>query len=194
MKTKDSLRTTILVALFAALTAIGVLYIHIPVPSATGAFVHLGNAMVLLSVLLLGYWRGALAGGLGFLVSDALAGYLGSPFDEPYYFFECFIVGAAAYLAFVAFKKYPTKIWQVIVIGIATAIAKLIMTELRDTAVNYIMNNKDLGKSLILAAGDLPATFINVVTTVIIVTLVFFPLRNAMQRIFHNQRLSHTDR
>ncbi|MFH0349857.1 hypothetical protein ACG92U_08630 [Leuconostoc citreum] len=40
--------------------------IQVPMPALIGKpFVHLGNAAALLSVLILGYKRGALAGGMG---------------------------------------------------------------------------------------------------------------------------------
>ena len=53
------IRSIVFVALFTALTVIGTM-IKIPLP--TGAFVHLGNAVLLLAVLLLGYVKGSLLG------------------------------------------------------------------------------------------------------------------------------------
>ena len=52
------IRSIVFVALFTALTVIGTM-IKIPLPTA---FVHLGNAVLLLAVLLLGYVKGSLAG------------------------------------------------------------------------------------------------------------------------------------
>lgn len=66
------IQSIVLIALFTALTVVATT-IKIPMP---GAFVHLGNAVLLLAVLLLGYFRGALAGGLGFAIFDVLNGYV----------------------------------------------------------------------------------------------------------------------
>ncbi|MDT2757101.1 ECF transporter S component [Enterococcus asini] len=180
MKKSVSIQSIVLVALFTALTVIGTT-IKIPLP--TGAFVHLGNAVLLLSVLLLGYFKGSLAGGLGFFIFDMMNGYAT---EAPYFILESFIVGAAAYGAFVFFKKRPTHIWQVIVIGICTGIAKLVMTQIKNTVMNLIA-----GASFAPAFGGalakLPATVINVTLTVLIVAVVYFPLKAAMDRTFRKE-------
>lgn len=49
---QHSTKSIIYVALFAALTFVGTT-LKIPLP--TGAFIHLGNAVLLLAVLLIGY-------------------------------------------------------------------------------------------------------------------------------------------
>lgn len=180
MKKTVSIQSIVLVALFAALTVIGTT-IKIPLP--TGAFVHLGNAVLLLSVLLLGYFKGSLAGGLGFFIFDIMNGYAT---EAPYFILESFIVGAAAYGAFRLFKKNPTHIWQVIMIGIVTGIAKLIMTQIKNTVMNLIAG-ASFGPAFAGAFAKLPATVINVSLTLLIVALVYFPLKAAMRWTFHQE-------
>ncbi|MEG0629009.1 MAG: ECF transporter S component, partial [Enterococcus sp.] len=51
MTNDKKIQNLVLIALFAALTLIGTM-IKIPLP--TGAFIHFGNAVVLLAVLLVG--------------------------------------------------------------------------------------------------------------------------------------------
>jgi uncharacterized membrane protein len=97
MTRMSSIKSVLFVAMFAAMTVIGTM-IKIPMP--TGAFVHLGNAVLLLAVLLLGYKKGSLAGGLGFFLFDLLNGYLT---EAPYFFFESFIVGGFAFAGFLLF-------------------------------------------------------------------------------------------
>ena len=87
MEKNNTIHQITYIAVFAALTVIGTM-IKIPMP--TGAFAHLGNSVLLLAVLLLGYTRGALAGGLGFAIFDLLNGYAA---EAPYFLFESFIVG-----------------------------------------------------------------------------------------------------
>ncbi len=171
------IRSIVFVALFTALTVIGTM-IKIPLP--TGAFVHLGNAVLLLAVLLLGYVKGSLAGGLGFAIFDLLNGYAT---EAPYFILESFIVGAFAYGAFLLFKKRPQAIWQLVVIGSVTGLAKLAMSQFKNTVMLF---------GILAAAGQgawsaavikLPATVINVVVTILIVAIAYFPLRAAIQRV-----------
>ena len=171
-----SIQAITLTALFAALTFIGTT-IKIPLP--TGAFVHLGNAMLLLAILLLGYFKGSLAGGLGFAIFDLLNGYAT---EAPYFILESFIVGLFAIFAIRLFKNNPTKIWQIIVIGIFTGIGKIIMTQVKNTVVLLIAGS-NLSNAFIAASIKLPATLINVVSTIIIVSILYFPLKKLNQRL-----------
>ncbi|MCU7357106.1 ECF transporter S component [Enterococcus dispar] len=173
MKKDSSIQAIVLVALFTALTVIGTM-IKIPLP--TGAFVHLGNAVLLLAVLLLGYFKGSLAGGMGFFIFDMLNGYAT---EAPYFILESFIVGAAAYGALLLFKKKPTAIWQVIVIGFVTGIAKIVMTQIKNMVMLRIAG-ADFQAAFGGGLAKLPATVINITLTIFIVALVYFPLKKAL--------------
>lgn len=61
-------------ALFAALTCAATLSIRIPTPG-TGGYIHPGDALVILSGVILGPAYGFLAGGIGSALSDLLGGY-----------------------------------------------------------------------------------------------------------------------
>ena len=61
-------------ALFMALTCIATMLIKLPTPG-TGGYVHLGDAFVILSGILLGPVYGAVAGGIGSALADLLGGY-----------------------------------------------------------------------------------------------------------------------
>lgn len=61
-------------ALFMALTCIATMIIKLPTPG-TGGYVHLGDAFVILSGILLGPLYGAIAGGVGSALADLLGGY-----------------------------------------------------------------------------------------------------------------------
>lgn len=135
--------------------------------------------MLLLAILLLGYFKGALAGGLGFAIFDLLNGYAT---EAPYFILESFIVGLFAIFAIRLFKNHPTKIWQIIVIGIFTGIGKIIMTQVKNTIVLLIAGS-NLSNAFIAASIKLPATLINVVSTIIIVSILYFPLKKLNQRL-----------
>lgn len=180
MHTKNSTTSIVLVGLFAALTVLGTM-IKIPMP--TGTFVHLGNSVLLLAVLLIGYKRGALAGGLGFAIFDVLNGFAA---EAPYFIVESFIVGAAAALTILFFKQTIDTVWKVIIVASVTGIAKILMTQLKNTVMG-LLAGADLNVAFASALSKLPATFINVATTIVIVTLVYFPLKRAMDIIFARQ-------
>ena len=69
-----SLRKIIFAALMAALTTDATMIIRIPTP--TQGYIHLGDGMVLLCGALLGPGLGALAAGIGSMLSDLFAGYM----------------------------------------------------------------------------------------------------------------------
>lgn len=174
---QSSIQSIILVALFAALTFIGT---SIKIPLPTGAFAHLGNAILLLAVLLLGYQKGALAGGIGFALFDIMNGFA---LEAPYFVLESFIVGGAAYLAFSLFHQNLDSVHKLITVCLTAGIAKIMMTQLKNTALNLIAGT-DLPVAFTGALVKLPATMINVVTTVLIVTIVYYPLQRAMKTVF----------
>lgn len=70
----DKLIRLVLAAVFAALTCVATMMIHIPMP-ATNGYINLGDGMVLLSAFLLGPVYGMAAGGLGSMLADVLLGY-----------------------------------------------------------------------------------------------------------------------
>lgn len=69
-----SIRKLIFAALLAALTTVATMIIRIPTP--TQGYIHLGDGMVLLCGVLLGPGMGALAAGIGSMLSDLFAGYM----------------------------------------------------------------------------------------------------------------------
>ncbi len=75
MKTgkSNTLVKTVLSALFASLCCVATMVIQIPTP--TGGFLNLGDAVVVLSAFFLGPVYGTLAAGLGSALADIFAGY-----------------------------------------------------------------------------------------------------------------------
>ena len=69
---QTKLRTLILAAMFAALTCVATMIIHIPSP--IGGYFNLGDCMVLLSAFVLGPVWGMAAGGIGSALADLISG------------------------------------------------------------------------------------------------------------------------
>jgi uncharacterized membrane protein len=61
-------------ALFAALTCVATMSIHIPTPG-TGGYIHPGDALVVLSGIVLGPVYGGFAAGIGSALADFIGGY-----------------------------------------------------------------------------------------------------------------------
>ncbi len=61
------------VAIMSALVCIATYFFKIP---SLNGYTHLGDSMIFMSVLILGWKRGALAGGIGAALADFLGGYM----------------------------------------------------------------------------------------------------------------------
>ena len=70
----NNLKKLILAALFAALSYVATMSIRIPTPGTSG-YIHPGDAIVILSGVILGPVWGFLAGGIGSALSDLIGGY-----------------------------------------------------------------------------------------------------------------------
>ena len=70
----NNLKKLILAALFAALSCVATMSIRIPTPGPSG-YIHPGDAIVILSGVILGPVWGFLAGGIGSALSDLIGGY-----------------------------------------------------------------------------------------------------------------------
>lgn len=70
----DKVKTLTYMALMAALALVATILIRIPVP-ATQGYVHFGDTILILSVIILGKKNGAIAGALGEALADVLGGY-----------------------------------------------------------------------------------------------------------------------
>lgn len=84
----------VMTALMACLVTVATMFIRIPVPMTQG-YVHLGDSMIFLSVLVLGKKYGATAAGLGSAMGDLFAGYVHwIPWTLAIKFLMGFIMGA----------------------------------------------------------------------------------------------------
>ena len=68
------LKKIIMTALLAALACVATMSIRIPTPGTQG-YIHPGDAIVILSGVILGPAYGLLAGGIGSALADLLGGY-----------------------------------------------------------------------------------------------------------------------
>lgn len=71
---KLNVKKLVMTALFAALACVATMSIRIPTPGTNG-YIHPGDAVVILSGIILGPIYGFLAGGIGSAMADLLGGY-----------------------------------------------------------------------------------------------------------------------
>ena len=64
----------VMMGLMTCLVIVSTMFIKIPIPMTSG-YVHLGDSMIFLSVLVLGKKNGSLAAGVGSALGDILGGY-----------------------------------------------------------------------------------------------------------------------
>ena len=74
MQTKSNTFKIVLTALMMCLIMVSILFIRIPIPFTQG-YVHIGDAMIFLAVLVLGWKYGALAAALGGALGDLIGGF-----------------------------------------------------------------------------------------------------------------------
>lgn len=74
MNVNSNLKKIVMTALFAALACVATMSIRIPTPG-TGGYIHPGDAVVILSGVILGPVWGLLAAGIGSAMADLLGGY-----------------------------------------------------------------------------------------------------------------------
>lgn len=74
MNNNTNLKQIVMTSLFAALACVATMSIRIPTPG-TGGYIHPGDAIVILSGVILGPVWGLLAAGIGSAMADLLGGY-----------------------------------------------------------------------------------------------------------------------
>lgn len=74
MKIADNhTKRLVITAMLTAFCCVATMVVRIPSP--TGGYLNMGDAVIILSALLLGPWMGAVVGGVGAAAADFLAGY-----------------------------------------------------------------------------------------------------------------------
>lgn len=75
MQQENKTQKMIMTGLLTALVAVATMVIAIPVPFTNG-YIHLGDSMIFISVLILGWKYGAFAAGVGSAMADMILGYV----------------------------------------------------------------------------------------------------------------------
>ncbi|MCQ2009312.1 MAG: ECF transporter S component [Sporolactobacillus sp.] len=185
-KKSFGVRDIVLVALFAAVTYLGISALRIPLPAAVGApFIHFGNSLLVLAVLLLGGFRGGLAGAIGLGLFDLLSGYAST---APVTVILAFLVAGIVSFAF-RLLKHVDKPVNIFVLALVAGASKIVL-EFLHGLIEKLLLGSAFGPSVVAAFTSLPATAINAVSTVIIVTALYFPLKKGLSVFDSNKGVS----
>lgn len=106
-------KSIVFAALFAALACVATMSLHIPTPG-TGGYIHPGDAIVVLSGILLGPVYGALAAGIGSAMADLLGGYM---IYVPITFFVKALIAVVSYFVY---HRLLSKVKSILLKGIIT--------------------------------------------------------------------------
>lgn len=74
MNTSSRTSTLVMSALMVAIITVSIMFIKLPIPFTQG-YVHLGDAMIFMSVMILGWKHGAIAAAIGGALGDILGGF-----------------------------------------------------------------------------------------------------------------------
>ena len=169
----------VLVGLFAAVTYLGIQFFRIPLPAAVGApFLHFGNIFFLLSVLLLGSKKGALAGGIGFILFDILNGYITV---IPKIAILTILMAFAAGSVFKRLSKKYSVVGSVIVAVTVAFLISLAGDFLYDTLL-LVLSGSEIVPAMWAAFTSLLATAINSVFGIVAIAVLYTPLRYTLEK------------
>lgn len=162
-----STKKWVVAALFAALTCICTMIIKIPTP--TGGYIHPGDGMVLLCGIVLGPGMGALAAGIGSMLSDLFSGYM-------IWVPATFIIKAlTAMVAALLFRKMNTNSYataRVIIGGIVGEALMVFGYFLFEIGLNAASNggftSAAIAGGIAYSAAGIPANIVQGVTGIVI--------------------------
>lgn len=179
MNMNPNLKKTVMAALFAALACVATMSIRIPTPG-TGGYIHPGDAVVILSGIVLGPVWGLLAAGIGSAMADLLGGYF---IYVPITFAVKGIIAWTAGIIYHKLGKTSKSHYTAVILG---GIADIILV-----AGGYFLCEIPL-YGLSAAATSIPANLIQGLGGLII-AFVLYPLLLAVPDIRQITHLSHGD-
>lgn len=179
----SSTKQMVVTALMTALVFLAGSVIKIP---TIGGFVHIGDCMVFLSVIVLGKNRGAIASGIGMFLVDAMAGYyIWAPFTFIIKFIMAYITGLLIEKLdgeSSNILKFKTKyIIAFIVGGIFMVLGYFIAGGI---IAAFFTGHVGLIQGLIVASKDIIGNIIQVVTGIVIAVPLSAIILNAKKIIF----------
>ena len=172
----DKTRELVVLSLYAALIIVSVQFIRIPFGPQ---FVHLGNALVVIAVLIFGSKKGALVATVGLGLFDIFNGYAAEVWIT---ILESLIVCLVLYLVFEKLLKSNDKMANIIIIGVIAAVTKIILNFIKYTIINTAVASLPLKAAMLASVVKIGGTFGTSVVTIIAVPLLYPVFKRILQR------------
>ena len=172
----DKTRELVELSLYAALIIVSVQFIRIPFGPQ---FVHLGNALVVIAVLIFGSKKGALVATVGLGLFDILNGYAAEVWIT---ILESLLVCLVLYFVFEKLLKSNDKMANIIIIGVIAAVTKIILNFVKYTIINTAVASLPLKAAMLASVVKIGGTFGTSVVTIIAVPLLYPVFKRILQR------------
>ena len=172
----DKTRELVELSLYAALIIVSVQFIRIPFGPQ---FVHLGNALVVIAVLIFGARKGALVATVGLGLFDIINGYAAEVWIT---ILESLIVCLVLYFVFEKLLKSNDKTSYIILIGVIAAMTKIILNFVKYTIINTAVASLPLNAAMLASVVKIGGTFGTSVVTIIAVPLLYPVFKRILQR------------
>ncbi|HEL0521694.1 TPA: ECF transporter S component [Streptococcus equi subsp. zooepidemicus] len=182
--TSKRLTDQIELSLFAALIFISVELLRIPVGTQ---FIHLGNALVVVAVLLYGARRAALVAAIGLGLFDMINGYAAVVWITV---LEALVVCYLLHVIYEKLLKSVDKPMIIVAIGLLAAAAKLVMNLVKYSLIAYFGAQLPLSVALWAALGKIGGSLGTALVTVIAVPLLY-PVFKQLRQAVKNQEASN---
>ncbi|MBO9164649.1 ECF transporter S component [Lactiplantibacillus pentosus] len=183
MGRSEHLKKLVFTGLFAAIIFIGISVLRIPLPAIVGRpFIHFGNILTVLAVMLLGFGYGAAAGAIGLGLFDILNGYAATAWLTV---IEAIILAAMVNLSFKSIGYTEHSLAKLYWVSFVAGLTKII-TSWCTGVIEALMVGTTLKVAMIGSFTSLLAATINAVACVILVPLLY---RILTQVGFNRRRL-----
>lgn len=174
-KNRFDIRTLTLLSLYAALIYLSIQFFRIPVGPQ---FIHFGNALVLVGLLLFGAGPGFLSAAVGLAIFDILNGYAAVAWITV---LESAIVALVIYLVFEKILNRRDTVPTIIGMAVLGAVTKIVVNLIKYTITGVVGANLSWDASFVLAAGKIIGTFGSALATIIAVPLLYPIFKRLLQ-------------
>lgn len=173
---RQTTRQLVELSLYAALIMISVQFLRIPVGAQ---FVHIGNALVVVAVLLYGSKLGAFVAAIGLGLFDVLNGYAAVAWIT---ILESLIVCLVLHLVFEKLLRADKQMRNVVIVGGVAALTKIISNLIKYTIINSLVGGVSIEAAVAVAVVKIGGTFGTALVTIIAVPILYPILKRIVAR------------
>lgn len=178
--TQNKTKKIILAALFAALAYVSIQSLHVAIFAPIGApLFHVGNAVVALAALYLGLGYGTFSGAIGLAIFDLVNGYA---LEMPLVFLGNVLVALTLQLVYRALQRVVGDRLWVITVAVSSGVLMKLFTDFLKGLIRALVAGASFEPAAAAAFTSLLATAINGLGTIILVTLLYLPLKKILTK------------